>query len=265
MPPPNRSAQPDLAMLLSRQTAAVALQVQRLKKSVYRLEAIEAVQSAGRKPVYPIEFRSQFGEDALLWELFRGQLDGFFIEVGAFDGYSFAVTYALECLGWKGLLIEAIPDRAEECRRRRTNSRVVHAALADKHGGEVTFTVTEDQHGGMLSYLDPNSSHARSLASAPKRSVTVPRTTMNELLQGHSGEIDVAAIDVEGGELTLLRGFDLFQHKPKVLLIEDNSRGADTALAQYMSMMPYTLLGWLEVNMIYARTDLASQMAERLA
>ena len=102
MPPPNRSAQPDLAMLLSRQTAAVALQVQRLKKSVYRLEAIEAVQSAGRKPVYPIEFRSQFGEDALLWELFRGQLDGFFIEVGAFDGYSFAVTYALECLGWKG-------------------------------------------------------------------------------------------------------------------------------------------------------------------
>lgn len=264
MPPPNRPAQPDIATMLSRQTSAVALQVQKLKKSVYRLEAIEAMRAANRQPVYPIEFKSQFGEDALLWELFRNQFEGFFIEVGAFDGYAFSVTYALECMGWKGLLIEAIPERAEQCRTRRVHSRVVHAALAEKHGGEVTFTVTDDQHGGMLSYLDPTSAHARMNAGAPKRSVTVPLTTMNELLKGHTGEIDVAAIDVEGGELALLRGFDLLKHKPKVLLLEDNSRGADPALAQYMSMMPYTLLGWLEVNMIYARTDIASQMAERL-
>jgi hypothetical protein len=52
-----------------------------------------------------VEFRSQCGEDALIWDAFNGQLDGFYIEVGAFNGYDFSVTYALDCIGWNGLLI----------------------------------------------------------------------------------------------------------------------------------------------------------------
>lgn len=262
--PPGHQQRVDPVNMLSQQVYAVALMIQKLKRSVYRLEAIEKLQALGRRPVYPVEFRSQFGEDAILWELFDGQLDGFFIEVGAFDGYSYAVTYALECLGWKGLLIEAIPERAEQCTARRKHSRVVHSALASKHGGEVTFSITEDQFGGMLSYLDPNSSHAKNLAGARQRKVTVPLTTMNELLRDHQGEIDVAVIDVEGGEVPLLAGFDLHKYKPKVLLIEDNEKGANPALANYMSMMPYTQVAWLEVNRVYVRADLAQEFAARL-
>jgi FkbM family methyltransferase len=264
MPPGPQQRQNDPVNMLGQQVFALLTMMQKLKRNIYRLEAIEKLASAGRKPVYPVEFRSQFGEDAILWELFDGQLDGFFIEVGAFDGYNYAVTYALECLGWKGLLIEAIPERAAQCKERRKNSRVVHSALASKHGGEVTFSVTEDQFGGMLSYLDPHSSHAKGLAGAQKRHVTVPLTTMNELLKDHQGEIDVAVIDVEGGEVPLLGGFDLHKHKPKVLLIEDNARGQDQALANYMSMMPYVQVTWLEVNRVYVRADLAPTFAARL-
>jgi FkbM family methyltransferase len=249
---------------LGTQLVAQALMIHKLKRNLYRLEAIEKLAAMGRKPAYPVEFRSQFGEDAIIWELLDGQLDGFFIEVGAFDGYNYSVTYALECLGWKGLLIEAIPDRFEQCRQRRTHSRVVHSALASKHGGEATFSVTEDAFGGMLSYLDPTSSHAKTVSYAKKKSVTVPLTTMNELLKDHQGEIDVAVIDVEGGEVPLLAGFDLHKYKPKVLLIEDNERGADPALANYMSMMPYVQVAWLEVNRVYVRADLAPALAQRL-
>ena len=67
-----------------------------------------------------LEFRSQFGEDALLWDFFAGQLDGFFIEVGAFDGYNYSVSYAFECIGWDGLLIEAHPDLAGKLARAKT-------------------------------------------------------------------------------------------------------------------------------------------------
>ncbi len=262
MPPPQRPQDPVAA--LGQQLYALHLQLERLKRSTYRLEAIQKLADAKRTPVYPVEFRSQFGEDAILWELLDGQLDGFFIEVGAFDGYNYSVTYALECLGWKGLLIEAIPERAEQCRARRRHSRVVHAALGAKHGGETTFTVTEDPYGGMLSYLDPNTAHARGMASAKRRSVTVPLTTMNELLKDHQGEIDVAVIDVEGGEVSLLAGFDLHKHKPKVMLIEDNARGADPALANYMAMMPYTQVAWLDVNRVFVRADLVQEIGRRI-
>lgn len=267
MPPgpvPNAAQMAEMVNTIGRQLVGMAMMVQKLKCNLYRLEAIEKLQSLGKKPVYPVEFRSQFGEDSLVWELFEGKLDGFFIEVGAFDGYNYAVTYALESLGWKGLLIEAIPERAAQCKERRKNSRVVHAALASKHGGEATFSVTEDVFGGMLSYLDPNSQHAKTVSHAKKRQVTVPVTTMNELLKDHQGEIDLAVIDVEGGEVALLGGFDLHKYKPKVLLIEDNERGANAALHNYMSMMPYVMVGWLEVNRIYVRADLAQEYAARI-
>jgi len=228
-----------------------------MQRRVHTLDAHHRLALAGRTPRYPVEFRSEYGEDVWLWELFDGKHDGFFIEVGAFDGYNYSVTYALEAMGWKGLLIEAIPDRAAECKARRTNSRVVNAALSRRGStGETQFTVTTDQYGGMLSYHSTTQQHLNDTRNAPKTTVTVPLTSMDDLLKDHSGEIDVASIDVEGGEVALLQGFDLHKHRPRVLLLEDNTQGADPALRQYMSTQPYVMCGWLEVNAIFVRADL---------
>jgi FkbM family methyltransferase len=229
-----------------------------LNQRLAALEAREKLRDLGRIPAMPVEFRAQFGEDALLWDLLGGQTEGFFIEVGAFDGYHYSVTYALEAVGWTGLLIEAIPERAEQCRQRRPRSRVVHAALS-KHGstGTVAFHVADDQYGGMLSYLHDDKDHLRDLDAGriARRPVTVPLTTMNDLLKDHRGPIDVASIDVEGGELALLDGFDLHRFKPRVLLLEDNTYGANPALANYMQTQPYTQIAWLEMNRVYVRAD----------
>jgi len=40
-------------------------------------------------------------------------------------------------------------------------------------------------------------------------------------------------IDVEGGELEVLDGFDLQIQRPRVLIIEDNSMGRDPALRNF--------------------------------
>lgn len=244
---------------LQRAMQAVYQDALRTRQKVGVLEARAALQDAGRKPRLPLEFRSQFGEDLLLWTLFDGQLDGFFIEVGAFDGYSFSVTYALEAVGWNGLLVEAIPDRHRQCAERRPHSRVVHAALSRRgSSGTAEFVVSSDEHGGMFSYLKASQEHKQSLdkAKISQAKVQVPLTTLDELLKGHDGPIDAAVIDVEGGEIDLLDGFDLHRHKPKVLLVEDNTYGRDPAVGNYMGAMPYVFAGWLEVNRVYIRADL---------
>lgn len=232
----------------------------RTRQKVFALEAAQRLAEMGRKPVYPIEFRSQFGEDLLIYNAFDGKPDGYFIEVGAFDGYQYSTTYGLECMGWTGLLIEGIPERAKSCAERRKHARVVNAALSRKGStGTASFTVTEDPYGGMLSYLNTTHQHLAGITNAKKTSVTVPLTTMDDLLAQEpppGGEIDVASIDVEGGELPLLQGFDLHKHRPKLLLLEENSRGADPALANYMSTQPYVNMGWIEFNAIYVRADL---------
>lgn len=232
-------------------------QLLRTRRRVYALDARERLRDAGRSPSMPVEFRSQFGEDIMIWDLLDGQLDGFFIEVGAFDGHSCAVTYALEAVGWKGLLVEAIPERFEQCRARRKNSRVVHAALGKRGSvGTTTFQVVEDQHGGMLSYHTTTEQHLRMLNNDKqvRKAVTVPLTTMDELLKDHTGRIDVAVIDVEGGEVDLLDGFDLARHRPRVMLIEDNdptSRLIENAMMRH----PYTPVGWVEVSRVYVHNE----------
>jgi FkbM family methyltransferase len=229
-----------------------------LKKRLYELEAVMALQGEGRKQRRRPEFRSQHGEDCVIWDLLDRQTGGFYIEVGAFDGRSFSVTYALDAMGWNGLLIEAIPQRAAECKANRPDARVVHAALGAEHGGTVKFHVTGDAWGGMLSYTDPHSDHGRAAAASGTTitAVDVPRTTLNELLKDHAGKaIDVAVIDVEGGEVELLKGFDLARFRPRVLLLEDNQMKQRTPLTAYMESQPYRSIGYIDNNRIYVHND----------
>jgi FkbM family methyltransferase len=232
--------------------------VLKLAQHIYRRDAEDALTAAGRTARLPLAFRSQCGEDLLIWEAFGGKLDGFYIEVGAFDGVSLSVTYAFEAIGWRGLLIEAIPQRAEACRQSRPNSRVVHAALGPRGSkGTVEFTVVDDSYGGMYSYTKAAPDHLKMIASQRlrKSTVSVPYTSMDDVLAEHSGPIDVAVLDVEGAEADLLRGFDLLKHRPTLLIIEDNTGGQDHSLNAVMSVMPYRLAGWVGPNRAYVRAD----------
>ncbi len=38
-------------------------------------------------------FKAQFGEDRILWQVFRQKPTGFFIEVGVYDGVTLSNTY----------------------------------------------------------------------------------------------------------------------------------------------------------------------------
>lgn len=232
-----------------------------------RLAAVEArlaLAELGRKPRYPVEFRSQFGEDLWIWDILGGQTEGFFIELGAFDGYHYSVTYALESIGWNGLLIEALPGPYASCAQRRKHSRVVNAALGKRGStGTVKFVNVQDQYGGMLSYKDADSQHAREVKDIKKVTIEAKLTWMDELLKEHQGPIDAVSIDVEGAELDVLDGFDLEKYRPRVMLLEDNAMGKDPALANYMANKPYVFAGWLAVNRLYVRKDEAA-LLERL-
>ncbi len=229
-----------------------------VRKRMCRIEALEYLRAAGKSPRFPIEFTSQYGEDCLLFELFQGKLDGFFIEVGAYDGYCYSVSYPFETMGWNGLLIEPIPDRFERARARRVHSRVVNAALAGPgSSGTCTFNVVEGEYEGMFSHLKPTASIEQDVKSigAATRRVTTPLTTMNDLLADHTGPIDFAVLDVEGGEIELLKGFDLLKHRPRVMVIEEGAPAATSATMQYLAKFPYTPVAYMWINRVYIHND----------
>ena len=61
--------------------------------------------------------------------------NGFFLEVGAYDGLLFSNTVDLEVnLNWRGILIEPHFNQYIKCVKNRPNSIVVNAALVSGGG-----------------------------------------------------------------------------------------------------------------------------------
>jgi FkbM family methyltransferase len=194
------------------------------------------------------EARSQTGEDALLWDLVGDREHGSFVEAGAYDGYTFSVSYVFECVGWNGLLVEPLADRATECARRRRASRVVTAALSAPG-------VTQAQLARVPSA--EWHSHVRSDGAGEPTSAV----TLDEALNGHDGPIDFVVLDVEGHELEALRGFDLERWRPTALLVEHNDDG--DRVREHVDARGYAYVVSLAQNDLYLRRD-ELELAQRL-
>lgn len=245
-----------------------------LRRTVATDQATLAIDRAGLSPRLPIRFPSQFGEDLLLWDLFERRLTGFYIEVGAHDGVTDAVTYPFEAVGWTGLLVEPMPSRFEACRAARPHSHVVHAALAGKGStGTTTLSILAPEgHAGDVSESgkDVLTAHIAGRAmegrygshlSDERGRVEVPLTTMDAVLAAMPtppSRIDFAVIDVEGFEMDLLDGFDLDRWRPRLLLIEDLSMGLGPkgkTIREYAEARGYRQVGWYAYNRLLIRAD----------
>lgn len=229
------------------------VELDRLRRGTSRAEAIAAMGASAAPGSLSPDFRSEFGEDSLIWQLLDRQATGFFIEVGAYDGVTLSVSAAFEAIGWTGLLIEAIPERYETCKRSRPKSRVVHAALGKRgSSGTTKFHVARGEGLEVLSYHHTPPEQEREVLKrgAAMQEVEVPLTTMDALLEGHTGPIDFASIDVEGAELDLLDGFDLQKWRPRLIVIEDISAGKNPVLDAKLEACGYVLVAWLGFNQV---------------
>lgn len=169
-------------------------------------------------------FRSQHGEDALLAERFDYKRDGYYVEVGALDGETISNTYFFEkALGWTGVLVEANPAMAEQCRLARPRSLVAATAVSAPGAPEtLALHVAEGPWAGMSS-VSPTRVHKGMLRDrhATTHTIRVPTATLDRVLEdAGTTRIDFISIDVEGHEADVLRGFDLRRWRPAVVLIE---------------------------------------------
>ncbi|HXH92529.1 MAG TPA: FkbM family methyltransferase [Thermoanaerobaculia bacterium] len=197
---------------------------------------------------------SQNGEDVVLWDLFERRREGFYVDVGGYDGVGFSNTYFFEAIGWSGIVIEAVPELYKRCAASRPHSTVVHAACGAA-SGSVAFTVADGPRGvATLSSMTPD--HTRiAKEGGSVRTVEVPLRTLDDILAGITEPIDFVSIDVEGAELEVLRGFDLERFRPRLLVIEDNSAGADRSVANWLAERGYLATQQLEQNIFYTRRD----------
>ncbi len=213
-------------------------------------------------------YRAQFGEDRILWQVFKRRHHGFFIEVGAYDGITLSNTYFLEQMGWAGLLVEPIPELCARAAQVRPRSQIINAACS-KPGSppRAHFTVTKNVP--VLSYLNADKEHVERCVSegAELVKIEVPVATLDDILldtrrtpfpHGNAWvdklgwQIDLVSIDVEGSEMDVLTGFDLKRFKPRILIME-NDRSAGSEIQPYLAEQGYRKFHRQKINDFYVR------------
>lgn len=159
--------------------------------------------------------------------------NGIFVEAGANDGQNQSNTaYFARHRGWRGLLVEPIPELAARCRAARLESVVENCALVASGSDGQSVPMT---YCGLMSVVeggwsDPEAELAHVEAGRQVQSLTtyhvdVPGRSLSGLLDQHKIEhVDLLSLDVEGFERQALEGLDFRRHRPRFILVEARFR-----------------------------------------
>lgn len=153
-------------------------------------------------------------EKTLVWQCLDFARNGYFVEVGANDPCNGSQTWLLEKVGWRGVLVEPLPSKAELIRSQRPNSYLFSgAATAPSKVGELTLNVNQnDALSSTIAHFDKEYA----------RQIRVPAKTLDEILvEAGATKIDFLSVDTEGSELDVLSGLDLARWRPRLILMED--------------------------------------------
>ena len=150
-------------------------------------------------------YKSQQNEDEILFQKYLNYENGFFIELGAMDGLLYSNSYFYEMnLNWKGILIEP-SNLYDSLIINRPNCHNFNYAISEIEG-EVEF-IGDGPLGGMTHTM--HEKHRKGWNLDEKPSFMVKSVPISKIVDELKVEkVDLFSIDVEGGELEVLKTFN---------------------------------------------------------
>lgn len=164
---------------------------------------------AGEQPQW-----SQGYEELIIRDFFGDKKEGIFVDVGCYLPRELSTTYYLEDrLQWTGIGIDAQRDFATAWKKERPRSTFVSTAISDKDGETLTLFIA-----GTTASLEK---WAMEIFTKDLKEIEVKTITLNTLLDMLVvDKIDFLSIDIDGGEIGALKGFDIQRYKPELCAVE---------------------------------------------
>ena len=156
-------------------------------------------------------------EDVILWRALKHIKNGFYVDCGAYDPNRDSVTRAFYERGWRGINIEPIATLLQKFVAERPQDINLSLALSDNSNGAQFFEVADTG----LSTLLPDVALRHIDAGFVVHPTDVPTRRLSDVLGQYAKDaIHFLKIDVEGAEDLVIRGADLGEFRPWVILVE---------------------------------------------
>jgi FkbM family methyltransferase len=195
--------------------------------------------------------------DETIQEYFPKGYKGVFFDVGAYEPINISNSYYFEKNNWDVYCFEANTLLIDGLKSERKN--VFNYAISNEDKSFIEFNVVHGIWGGGsltagISAIDLDPLYMQRFGDGIKKivKITVPQKTLNTIISSeiqHITHIDVLSIDVEGGELNVLKGLDLVKYKPTLMVIENVFNTPN--IKNYLESYGYKLDKYIDYNQYY--------------
>jgi len=165
---------------------------------------------------------AQEGEDMILSEIFAGEREGFYVDVGAHHPCRFSNTYHFYLRGWNGINIDATPGSMEPFRLHRARDINLELAIGERDCDAIFHIFNEPALNTFDAQLanERNGMDGRFVVKTQKIAICTLATVLERHLP-FGQEIDFLTVDVEGFDLAVLRSNNWKRFCPHYVLAED--------------------------------------------
>lgn len=207
------------------------------------------------------KYYSQYNQDQYLDErIFKGKENGTFLDIGAYDGVEYSNTCFFERVrNWNGICVEPNPVVFPKLQQNR--NCICKNVCISATAGTVTYLRVSGYAAmlsGIVEFYDQEHLKRidREIAEygGSKEEIQLASLPLNELLlQEKINYIDYCNIDVEGGELDILKSVDLNKIYIKVFTVENNYN--DNTVYNYLRPYGYVLYDKIHSDDVYIRLN----------
>lgn len=214
-----------------------------LARMGFKLPILREISS--EKQAYLIELlihsNSQIGADLICLQYLNYKQNGYFVEFGGYDGIAHSNTLLLEeCFNWSGILAEPSPNFFNQLKKNRPNCKLDNSCITGTSNSHSKFAECADgELSTQAKYLKKGSLAERRLKH---KIYDVPTLSLKDLLDKHSApkHIDFLSIDVEGGEMEILEGFDFHSYSFSMIAIEHGWTDSEGKMDEILNRNGYT-------------------------
>lgn len=209
-------------------------------------------------------FAAEERQDFIAYQYFRklkgAYPKGFYIDIGAHDGWSGTTTGIFYQLGWDGICVEPSPINFNKLKNGRPKATCINAAVSNNGGIKAQFVdvkkftflsflnvgLSDEEYNNKINHIAQDLKLRNIDKDNEKLDldiIDVEVMNFDQIMSNHPNikHIDFLSLDVEGGELEVLKSIDFNKFSFSLLTIETINENVRDIITKFMKEKGYKI------------------------